>query len=210
MQDGKSYLSRVRGVELLPGEQVRAILDANAGLVGEPPPAGAALIATNARLIRTAAEPQGPATEMFAMDTVSAARVADERRRGLSWGQWIMLAAVGAAIYLALGYWLANRLPGPMIPVINMNPAALGLLVLILFVGGWIWRGTARSAVRKIQITGTSWAMETPGKAPTADLIEFSTTLMALRQKAADGIGSDRFHIDGVRAGANPSEPGGG
>lgn len=201
MQDGKSYLSRVRGVELLPEEEVGAILDANAGMVGEPPAAGAALIATNARLIYMAAEPQGQATEMFAMDTVSGARITDERRRSLSWGQWIMLAAVGAVIYLALGYWLANRLPVPMLPVINMNPAALGLLVLVLFIGGWIWRGTARSAVRKIRVTGTNWTAETPVKAPTADLIEFSTALMALRQASSDRVYGGRVRGDRVCGG---------
>ncbi len=194
-------MSRVLGVELLPEEEVGAILDTNAGMVGEPPAGGAALIATNARLIYMAAEPQGQATEMFAMDTVCAARITDERRRGLSWGQWVMLAAVGAVIYLALGYWLADRLPLPMIPVINMNPAALGLLVLVLFIGGWIWRGTARSAVRKIRVTGTNWTTETPVKAPTADLIEFSTALMALRQASSDRVNGDRVRRDGVCGG---------
>lgn len=197
MQGGKSYLSRVRGVELLPDEQVKAILDANAGLVDKPPPAGAALIATNIRLISTAAEPHGPATEMFAMDTVNAARITDARRRGLSWGQWIMLAAVGVVIYLALGYWLADRLPGPLIPVINMNPAALGLLLLLLFIGGWIWRGATRSAIRKIRVTGTNWTAETPVKAPTADLIEFSTMLMALRPASSDMVRDDGVRNDG-------------
>ena len=198
MQDGKSYLSRVRGVELLPEEQVKAILDADAGMVDEPPAAGAALIATNLRLIRTAAEPHGSAretaTEMFAIDTVNAARISDARRRGLSWGQWIMLAAVGVVIYLALGYWLADRLPGPLLPVINMNPAALGLLLLLLFVGGWIWRSATRSAVRKIRVTGTNWTAETPVKAPAADLIEFSTMLMALRLKSSDRVHDDWVH----------------
>lgn len=201
MQDRKSYLSRVRGVELLPEEEVGAILDADAGMVGEPPAGGAALIATNARLIYMAAEPQGQATEMFAMDTVCAARITDERRRGLSWGQWVMLAAVGAVIYLALGYWLADRLPVPMIPVINMNPAALGLLVLVLFIGGWIWRGTARSAVRKIRVTGMNWTAETTVRAPTADLIEFSTALMALRQASSDRVNGGRVRRDGVGGG---------
>lgn len=201
MQDRKSYLSRVRGVELLPEEEVGAILDANAGMVGEPPAGGAALIATNARFIYMAAEAQGQATEMFAMDTVCAARITDERRRGLSWGQWVMLAAVGAVIYLALGYWLADRLPVPMIPVINMNPAALGLLVLVLFIGGWIWRGTARSAVRKIRVTGMNWTAETTVRAPTADLIEFSTALMALRQASSDRVNGGRVRRDGVCGG---------
>ena len=109
-----------------------------------------------------------------------------------------MLAAVGAVIYLALGYWLANRLPVPMLPVINMNPAALGLLVLVLFIGGWIWRGTARSAVRKIRVTGTNWTAETTVKAPTADLIEFSAALMALRQASLDRFYGDRVNGDGV------------
>lgn len=196
MQDGKSYLARVRGVELMPDEQVKAILDANAGMVDEPPAAGAALIATNIRLIRTAAEPHGSAretaTEMFAMDTVNAARISDARRRGVSWGQWIMLAAVGAVIYLALGYWLADRLPGPLLPVINMNPAALGLLLLLLLIGGWIWRSATRSAVRKIRVTGNNWTAETAVKAPAADLIEFSTILMALRPASSDTVRDDR------------------
>ena len=201
MQDGKSYLSRVRGVELLPGERVRAILDADAGLVGEPPASGTAWVATDARLICATAAAQGRATEMFALDTVSGARITDERGQGLSWGQWVMLIAAGAVIYLALGYWLADRLPGPMLPVINMNAAALVLLILLLLVGGWIWRGTARSAVRTIRVTGTNWIAETPVRAPAGDLIAFSTALLALRQASADG---------GVCGAAGDAEPGGG
>ena len=200
MQDGKSYLARVRGVELRPGERVRAILDADAGLVGEPPASGTVLVATDARLICAAAAPQGMATEMFALDTVSGARVTDERGQGLSWGQWLLLIGVGAAIYLALGYWLAERLPGPMLPVINMNAAALGLLILLLLIGGWIWRGTARSAVRRIRVTGAGWSTETAVRAPAADLVAFSTALLAVRQESAGG----------VRNAVNDAEPGGG
>ena len=181
MQDGKSYLARVRGVELRPGERVRAILDADTGMVGEPPASGTVLVATDARLICATVAAQGRATEMFALDTVSGARITDERGQGLSWGQWVMLIAAGAVIYLALGYWLSDRLPGPMLPVINMNAAALVLLILLLLVGGWIWRGTARSAVRTIRVTGTNWTAETPVRAPAGDLIAFSTALLALR-----------------------------
>lgn len=166
---------------------MRAILDADAGMVGEPPASGTVLVATDARLICAAAGPQGRATEMFALDTVSGARITDEKGQGLSWGQWLLLIAAGAVIYLALGYWLADRLPGPMLPVINMNAAALVLLILLLLVGGWIWRGTARSAVRTIRVTGTNWIAETPVRAPAGDLIAFSTALLALRQRAVDG-----------------------
>jgi hypothetical protein len=173
-----SYLSRIRGVPLLPGETVSAMLDAGVGLVAEPTARGHVLVATNRRLISATSGPRANATEMYAGDSISGLTIRDESRRGLSWRQRVMLVAGGALIYLVLAYWLVDRLPGPVIPVINIHAVALVLLALTVIIGGLIWRGATYSGGRQLRITGVGWVIELASTAPSTDLIAFATVLI--------------------------------
>ena len=126
MQRTDSYLTRVRGIELLPNERIRCILDAAAGLTGEPTGTGQLLVATNVRLVSLPGDRPGGATQMYAMPTVAGVTVLEEPGRKFSWKQWAIWAVAGTLLYLVLSYWLVDRLPDIVIPVINMHPVALG------------------------------------------------------------------------------------
>ena len=108
MDNAPSFLSHVRGVELLPGEHVAAFLDAEHGLSSEPTPTGRLLVATNRRIISVTEEGHTRVVQMFAADTVTAVSVRNDARRGLSWKQWATLLAGGRCSVFPAGL-LAGR-----------------------------------------------------------------------------------------------------
>ena len=180
MTHRQSYLTRIRGIDLLPGETVGALLDCRAGLLAEPGSGSRIIIATNRRVISVAQGQRASATEMFAAATVSAVAVRDESRRRLSGIQGTMLIIAGALIYLALAYWLVDRLPGPIIPVINLHVAAAALLLITVIVIIAVWRSMSQPAGRSMQLRGANWTLDVPTAAPRADLLSFAGVLLEM------------------------------
>lgn len=176
-----SFLFHVRRVELLPGERVAAFLDAEHGLTREPTPAGRLLVATNRRVIAVMEEGPTRVVQMFATDTVTAVSVRNDARRGLSWKQWGTLLLGGVVAYLLLAYWLVDRLPDVVIPVINLHAMAAVLMVLILVLVWTIWRSLTVSGGNTIRIDGLNWNVEMPCAAGNADLVAFAGILLRLR-----------------------------
>ncbi len=176
-----SFLSHVRGVELLPGEHVAAFLDPEHGLTTEPTPAGRLLVATNRRVISMMEEGSSRVVQMFAADTVTAVSVRNESRRGLSWKQWAILLAGGVVAYFLLAYWLVDRLPAVVIPIINLHAMAAVLMVLIVLLGWIIWRSLTDAGGNRVRIDGWNWSVEAPCTADNADLIAFAGILLRLR-----------------------------
>ena len=188
MHKTPSFLSRIRGVELLPGEIVVAILEAERGLAEEPTPAGRLLVATNRRVISVMEEGPTRFVQMFAADTVTAVSVRNDSRRGLSWKQWAALALGGAAVYLLLAYWLVDRLPDVIIPVINLHAMAAVLMVLIVLLGWIIWRSLTDAGGNLVRIDGLNWTVEVPCTADNADLLAFAGILLRLRSVTGPGL----------------------
>ena len=184
MQRTDSFLTHVRGIELLPNERIRCILDAAAGLTGEPTGTGQLLVATNVRLVSVPGDRPGGATQMYAMPTVAGVTALEEPGRKFSWKQWAIWAVAGTLLYLVLSYWLVDRLPDVVIPVINMHPVALALIILLLLIGWIIWRNSVSSGGRKLLISGVGWTMELVCTADMADLITFANCVI--------GIGDER------------------
>ena len=174
----RSYLTRLRGVELLPGEAVQAILHAERGLLAEPAAEGRLLVATTRRLISDDPGPRAHATQMFPAASVCGVSVRHEARRSFSWPQWTALIFGAAALYLLLAYWLVDRLPGIIIPVINLHAAALLLMLLILLAAGLIWRSMSQPGGRQLQIAGVNWNLDLPCAAPESDLLAFANALL--------------------------------
>ena len=176
-----SFLSHVRGVELLPGEHVAAFLDAELGLTSEPTPSGRLLAATNRRIIAVSEEGPTRVVQMFATDSVTAVSVRNDARRGLSWKQWTTLLAGGVVAYFLLAYWLVDRLPDVVIPVINLHAMAAVLMVLIVLLGWLIWRSLTDSGGSMVRIDGYNWNVEVPCAADNADLMAFAGVVLRLR-----------------------------
>ncbi len=189
MENHPSFLSRVRGVELLPGESVAAFLDAEHGLTTEPTPAGRLLVATNRRVISVMEEGPTRVVQMFVADSVTGVSVRNDSRRSLSWKQWATLLAGGVVAYFLLAYWLVDRLPNVVIPVINLHAMAAVLMVLIVLLGWIIWRSLTDSGGSLIRIDGWNWTLEAPCTAGNADLMTFAGIL--LRSRSAPGSGPE-------------------
>ena len=187
MNNVPSFLSHVRGVELLPGERVAAFLDAEQGLTPEPTPAGRLLVATNRRVIAVTEEGPTRVVQMFAADTVTAVSVRNDARRNLSWKQWATLLAGGVVAYFLLAYWLVDRLPDVVIPVVNLHAMAAVLMILIVLLGWIIWRSVTDSGGRMIRIDGWNWSVEAPCTAGNDDLIAFAGILLQLRSASRPG-----------------------
>ena len=185
MEAERSYLVRIRGVELLPGERVGAMFHTEQGLVAEPAPSGRLLVATNRRLISDDEEGQARETLMFPAASVCGASVYYDARRGLSWKQWAALLVGGLAVYLALAYWLVDRLPEVIIPALNLHAAALLLAALILLLGWLYWRSLTRPGGFVLRVAGVNWTLEVPCGAANDDLLSFANTLLRLQSAAA-------------------------
>ena len=181
MQPTTSYLSRIRGVELLPGEMVGAILHTEQGLIAEPATAGRLLVATNRRVISVFEDRRARATMMFPAASVRGVSVRNDARRGLSWRQWASLLIGGVAIYLVLAYWLVDRLPEVIIPVINLHAVAAIIVVLIVLVGWLFWRSLTHSGGNLIQIAGVNWTIDAPCAESNDDLMAFANVVLLLQ-----------------------------
>lgn len=178
-----------------------SMLDLGAGLVAEPTTQGRLLTATNRRLIYAATAAQTRETEMFAAESIVGSSVRERHRRGVSWLQGLSMVVGASLVYLILAYWLVDRLPGPVIPVINLHVAALALLALTVVGLVLIWRIMSYSQERIVRVTGTNWALEMPTGAPLADLIGFGNAMMELRNQQ---VGTEP-ELTGGLAGVSPS-----
>lgn len=187
MQPETSYLSHVRGVALLPDERVVAILNTERGLIAEPSAAGRLLVATDHRLINAFDSGRIHTTDMYALTSVSQVSLREEARRGLSWMHWASLIAVGLIVYLLLAYWLVERLPDVIIPVINLHAFALVIMALVVLAGWLFWRGLTQTGGRRLQISGVNWTLETECDAEYQDLQEFANRLLLVQSGTGDG-----------------------
>ena len=184
LTDHISYLRRIRGVDLFPGETVAAILHTERGLLPEPPAEGRLLVATNRRLIshQPGGGPEPATMMMFPADTLSGVSVRGGGRRGRPWLQWLALAAGGVAVYLLLAYWLVDRLPEvAVLPIINMRLVALLLMLLLALAGVLLWRSARQSGRPRIEFAGANWTMDASCAAAESDLTAFANTLLAIR-----------------------------
>ena len=186
MRPATSYLSRIRGVELLPGERVGALLSAESGLVAEPSQDGQLLVATDRRFISVLDSGTTQARDIFAITSVSGVSVRNAAHRGFSWLQWATLIAGGIVVYLALAYWLVDRLPPIIIPGINLHAFALAIMVLVVLAGWLFWRGFTQSGGANIRIYGANWNVEADCATDYADLLEFARLLSSMQSQRQD------------------------
>ena len=123
---------RIRGLPLEPGEEIAQVFLPNEGLVSSVPPRGQALILTSSRLIAFRGLEGFRDTHFALTSEISQCSVRTGQR---NWGailQGLMIMVGGAFLYLVVGYWLAGRISGPNVPVLNMDLAPLVALLIVL------------------------------------------------------------------------------
>ena len=183
MTSNASFLSRVRGVELLPGERVAALLSPDDGLLREPPKDGRLLVATDRRFINLEDSGQSQIRQIFAMTSVSGASVRNDVLRGFSWKQWVSLIVGGIIVYVALAYWLVDRLPQIIIPGLNLHVFALIVMILVILAGWLFWRGFTQPGGMTIHVHGTNWDVEAQCTAQYRDLMGFANALSMMQTR---------------------------
>ena len=183
MTSNASFLSRVRGVELLPGERVAAMLSPEGGLLSEPPKDGRLLVATDRRFINLEDSGQSQIRQLFAMTSVSGASVRNDVLRGFSWKQWISLIVGGIIVYVALAYWLVDRLPQIIIPGLNLHAFALIVMILVILAGWLFWRGFTQPGGMTIHVHGANWDVEAQCTAQYRDLMGFANALSMMQTR---------------------------
>ena len=190
MQPETSYLFRIRGVELVPDERVKALFCPESGMVAEPSKEGQLLVATDLRLMSMLDSGTTQTRDIFAIESVSGVTVRNDVQRGLSWKQWATLLVGGVAVYAALAYWLVDRLPEIIIPVINMHAFALAIMVLVILAGWLFWRGFTQQGGAVIRIYGSNWNVEVACSTHYGDLMEFAHSVLSMQSQSLRPNGS--------------------
>ncbi len=212
MPRADSYIARIRGVELLPGERVGALYTPDSGLVAEPTRAGQLLVATDQRFINIVDSGVVRVREVFDVSTISGVSVRSESKRGLSWRQWGTLIAGGIFIYVALAYWLVDRLPNIIVPVINIHAFALVIMLLVALAGWLFWRGFTQRGGAVLRVHGAGWTVEADCQAPYADGVEFARLALAMQREGLEALrappGTDALATSGIPAGLETSAEG--
>ncbi len=183
MTTNASYLSRIRGVDLLPGERVGALLSPDDGLMAEPTKDGRLLVATNQRFINLADSGESQVRDLFSIASVSGTSVRNDVVRGFSWKQWVALVAGGLVVYVALAYWLVDRLPQIVIPGLNLHVFALIVMILVIVAGWLFWRGFTQPGGTTMRIHGANWNVELPCSTGYADLMAFAHALSLMQSQ---------------------------
>ena len=98
----------------------------------EPLSSGRMLVTTNRRLLAFCRNDGRNETVLTMLEEVQSASVRPAPRRWAAVFKGALLAAAGIAFYLVVAYWLTGRIDGPSVPVINLDVAALALLLGLL------------------------------------------------------------------------------
>ena len=123
---------RLRGLPLMPGEELSRMFLPDEGTTDAMPRSGPALILTNERLIAFRGVEGFRDTHFAALSDISQYSVRTGQR---NWGavlQGFLMMISGAFLYVVVAYWLAGQISGPNVPVINIDVAPLIALIIIL------------------------------------------------------------------------------
>ncbi len=129
---GEDPPARIRGVPLDRDEEIERVFLPNEGLSDTVPSAGQALILTSRRLIVFRGVDGFRDTHFARVSGISQCSVRTGQRNWAAMLQGLMVMAGGAFLYIVVGYWLAGRISGPNVPVLNIDVAPLMALLIIL------------------------------------------------------------------------------
>ena len=180
----KSYITRLRGVPMLPEERVAQVLSLQDGIVDEPPSDGRLLVATNLRIIYLQQDKDAGEASLLPVEELNGVVVNSRTRSSISWFQGILMVLTALLFYLVIAYWFAGRFDAPYLPVINMDLEVLIILAAIV-IGGWFfWRQTSRRAGGLVTLRGSNWSLSIDylGADKLQDVYTMANTLFLYRQ----------------------------
>ena len=184
----RNYLSRVRGIRLLPEERVARVFSLEEGLLDEPTGSGQLLIATNQRILFFREESGSREATLLPVEELKGIVVDTAQRGTLSPIRGILTLIGALAFYLLVAYWLAGQVDGPSLPGLNMDFVPFILLAAVL-VGGWLyWRHSVRRAGGKVTLQGSNWNLSFTvlGSERIPDISDVAECLFNCRQERWD------------------------
>jgi hypothetical protein len=159
----KSYLTSIRGVDLLPEEEVTHTFSPQEGMVDEPWRKGQLLITTSQRIISFSEDGGSRATFLVPVEEVKGVIVkASTVSNTRSLMQWIVLIAAGLIVYLALSYWITGKFSDPVVPGVNMGLGPILVLLAIILAGGLIVKHYFTPGDGQVTFQGSSWSFSFP------------------------------------------------
>ena len=117
----RNYLSRVRGVALLPSERVARVFSLEDGLLDEPSGSGQLLIATTQRILFFRDDGRAREATMLPVEELKGIVIETARKGTLSPIRGIVTLVAAIAFYGLVAYWLAGQFDGPWLPGVNMD-----------------------------------------------------------------------------------------
>ncbi len=153
----RNYLSRVRGVALLPQERVARVFSLEDGLLDEPTGSGQLLLATTQRILFFRDDGRAREATMLPVEELKGIVVDTAQRGTLSPIRGILTLLAALAFYILVAYWMAGQFDGPGIPGLNMDFVPFVLLAAVLVAGWLYWRHNVRRAGGKVTLQGSNW-----------------------------------------------------
>ena len=188
--------AKVREIGLQRGEEVTHIFCPSDGLAAELPAAGEVLVLTNERIIAFCQSDSRRETYLVPTSEMKHAVVKAGSRNPATLFQGILMVFAGLMAYVIIGYWLASRLDGPTVPVLNMDLGPLIALV-IMFAGlGLIAEVyfTKPNGTVTFQAEGLQFSFPFRGEAAVAQVYDVVNAAFASRRQ---GVSATRPEGDG-------------
>ena len=157
-----SYITRVRSVAMLPGEELTHVFSPSVGFSQEPPVNGHVLITTNHRILAFSDEEGKDETHIVPVEELSGVVVTTASRNTGSLMQGIFLVVGGLFIYAIVAYWFAGRVELPTVPIIRMDVGAIGVLLAIVAGALLIWNFYRTNESGSVTFQGNNWVFSFP------------------------------------------------
>jgi len=186
----RNYLSRVRGIALLPHERVARVFSLEEGLLDEPTGNGQLLITTNHRILFFRDDGSSREATLLPLEELKGIVVDTAPRGTLSPLRGILTLVAALAFYLLVAYWMADQFSGPGIPGFNIDFVPFVLLVAVL-VGAWLyWRHNVRRAGGKVTLQGSNWnlSFSVVGAERIPDINDVVESLFLCREERWDSL----------------------
>jgi hypothetical protein len=132
VETGEDRPVLIRGVPLSRDEEVVKVFLPNEGLASAVPQTGQAMILTSQRLIAFRGVEGFRDTHYALTSEISQCSVRTGQRNWAAVLQGLMIMSGGGFLYLVVGYWLAGRISGPNVPLLNIDVAPFITLLIIL------------------------------------------------------------------------------
>ncbi len=153
----RNYLSRIRGIPLLPEERVARVFSLQDGLLDEPTSTGRLLVATNHRILFFSNNRGYDEASLLPVEELKGVVVDSLWKGSYAWMKGILTLVGVLLFYLLVSYWFVVRIDSPNLPGLNMDLLPFVILVTALVAGWLFWQQDVRRPGGKVTLQGANW-----------------------------------------------------